>query len=182
MINSVSGLPAHILLVHAVVVIVPLAALLTVLSAVWPAANRRLGIITPIVALVALVLVPITTQAGEWLEARLSYRESNPLIRTHTDLGPQLLPWAIGLFLVAVLVWLVPWLAVRREDGSGKGGDLVRATWLRWVLAVPAVALGVVAVFMVIRIGESGSEAVWTGTVCADPVAVGGQCTSTLGA
>ena len=50
-----NGLPLHILIVHAVVVGIPLAALLTVLSAVWPAARRRLGIVTPIVALFALV-------------------------------------------------------------------------------------------------------------------------------
>ena len=37
MINEVNGLPTHILLVHAVVVLIPLAALLTVLAAVWPA-------------------------------------------------------------------------------------------------------------------------------------------------
>lgn len=186
MINSVNGLPTHILLVHAVVVIVPLAALLVILSAVWPAANRRLGIITPIVALVALVLVPITTQAGEWLQERLSYRESNALIGAHASLGDELLPWAIGLFVVAVAVWIVPWLVTRdrgdhENDGRRKGSELLRAGWLRWVLAVLAVALGVVAVIMVVRIGESGSKAVWTGTVCADPVAVGGRCTATLG-
>ena len=48
---EVNGLPLHVLLVHFIVVGVPLAALLTVLSALWPAARRRLGIITPLVAL-----------------------------------------------------------------------------------------------------------------------------------
>ena len=46
--DEFNGLPIHILLVHAVVVLVPLAALLTMLSAVWPAARRRIGIITPL--------------------------------------------------------------------------------------------------------------------------------------
>ena len=45
------GSALHVLLVHAVIVLIPLAALLTVLSAVWPAARRRLGIITPLAAL-----------------------------------------------------------------------------------------------------------------------------------
>jgi hypothetical protein len=37
--GTVNGLPAHILLVHAIVVLLPLAALLLVLTAVWPAAS-----------------------------------------------------------------------------------------------------------------------------------------------
>ena len=70
----ISGLPMHVLLVHGTVVFVPLAALCTVLSIVWPAARRRLGIVTPLIALVALVLVPITQQAGAWLMQRVDSR------------------------------------------------------------------------------------------------------------
>ena len=59
-----NGLPVHVLLVHLVVIIVPLAALCLLLSAFWPAARRRLGFVTPLVALVALIAVPFTTAAG----------------------------------------------------------------------------------------------------------------------
>jgi hypothetical protein len=41
-VTTIGGLPAHILLVHAVVVLVPLAALLVVLVTAWPAARARL--------------------------------------------------------------------------------------------------------------------------------------------
>ena len=41
--GTVNGLPAHVLLVHAIVVLLPLAALLLVLTAVWPAARSRLA-------------------------------------------------------------------------------------------------------------------------------------------
>jgi hypothetical protein len=54
--TTVGGLPAHILLVHAVVVLVPLSALLIVLVTVWPAARARLALATAIVAVVALSL------------------------------------------------------------------------------------------------------------------------------
>jgi hypothetical protein len=40
--TTIGGLPAHILLVHAVVGLVPVTALLVVLVAVWPAARRLL--------------------------------------------------------------------------------------------------------------------------------------------
>lgn len=55
---TVNGLPAHILLVHAIVVLLPVAALLLVLTAVWPAASRRLAGPNAILSLVVVVLVP----------------------------------------------------------------------------------------------------------------------------
>lgn len=75
--TTIGGIPAHPLLVHFVVVLVPIAAILTLCSALWPAAHRRLGIVTPLTALVSLALVPLTTHAGEWLEHR--EREPGPL-------------------------------------------------------------------------------------------------------
>lgn len=165
--TTINGLPAHILIVHLVVVGVPLAALLTVLSAVWPAARRRLGIITPIVALVALISVPLAMNAGEWLRDRVF---ATDLIRAHTHLGEDLLPWAVGLFVAAMLPWVLPRLA-RRFDRE--------KTWLAptaWIgMGVLAVGFAVVAVIQVVRIGDSGSKAAWTGQVCAQPY-VNGSC------
>ena len=82
MFGEINGLPVHVLVVHAVVALVPLAALLTVLSAVWPAARRRLGIVTPLVALLALGAAFAAQEAGEWLQARVP---SSPLIIEHTE-------------------------------------------------------------------------------------------------
>ena len=62
---TVAGLPAHILLVHAVVVLVPLSALLIVLVTVWPAARAWLTPATAVVAIATVVSVPLATDAGE---------------------------------------------------------------------------------------------------------------------
>lgn len=158
--TEISGLPAHILLVHAVVVLVPLAALLTIVSAVWPRARRRLGIATPIVAFVAMVLVPVTTHAGEWLRARVP---SSPLVRHHAELGDQLLPYAIGTFALAAIVW---WVGLHHSDHRPNWlrRPTIPARWLRpatAIAAVLAVAVSIGAVVQVYRIGESGSKAVW---------------------
>ena len=65
------GLPTHILVVHAVVVLVPLAALGVVVIAVWPRARRRFGWLVLGVTAVAAVSIPIATSAGEALEHAL---------------------------------------------------------------------------------------------------------------
>src|ERR1700727_1437698 len=97
-----AGLPLHVLLVHFVVVLVPLSALCTVASAVWPAARRRLGIVTPLLALAMLILVPVAIDAGQWLMERVP---STPLIRIHAALGNTLYPWTVALAIATVLQW-----------------------------------------------------------------------------
>src|SRR5882762_1920379 len=64
--TMINGLPAHVLLVHLVVVLIPVSAVLVVLVAAWPAARRRLDVLTAALGVAALVAVPITTDAGEW--------------------------------------------------------------------------------------------------------------------
>jgi hypothetical protein len=108
---EINGLPAHAILVHVVVVLVPVACLCVVLSAWWPTARRRLGIVTPLLALGALVSVPVTTHAGEWLRDHLGH---TPLIDKHAALGRTLLPWVIALFALAVLNYL--WFRVREHS------------------------------------------------------------------
>lgn len=77
--TTLNGLPAHILLVHSIVVLLPLAALLLVACALWPAARRKLAGPNAVLSVLVLILVPITTDAGEWLERRVP---STPLVRT----------------------------------------------------------------------------------------------------
>ena len=77
--TTLGGLPAHVLLVHAVVVLVPLSALLVLLVGVWPAARRRWAVPAAVLAVVAAVAVPLATESGEWLEHRV---ESTALLRT----------------------------------------------------------------------------------------------------
>jgi len=59
--THIDGLPAHVLLVHFVVVLVPLTALAAVVCAVRPQYARRLGLTLPALGLVSLALVPVTT-------------------------------------------------------------------------------------------------------------------------
>ena len=186
----VNGLPAHVLLVHLVVVLVPVAAVMVVLSAAWPAARRRLGIATPLVALASTVVVPVTTDAGEWLERRVP---DDPLVAAHAELGDELLPWTIGLLVIAVVVWALhrfgPVGAVkstvdepagRTEQAASSETATATETATRaragWVTAVTVALLvgGLAAaggsVYQVYRIGDSGAKAAWHDKFSPNPL------------
>jgi uncharacterized membrane protein len=155
--SLVNGLPAHVLLVHFVVVLVPLTALALAVCAIWPAAAQRMGIVLPLLALVTLTSVPLTTQAGEWLEEHV---DGDALVRRHAELGDGLLPWAGGLFVLAVIVW---W-AARRTSASASGtsrGTRRSAAPVRIAAAVLSLVVSVGAVVDVYRIGDSGAKAAW---------------------
>ena len=66
--ESLFGLPAHPLLVHAAVVLVPLAAVGTVAIAVWGAARRRIGWIVVALGFVAFGSALLAQSSGESLE------------------------------------------------------------------------------------------------------------------
>lgn len=162
-----NGLPLHVLLVHFVVIVVPLAAFCTVLAAAWPAARRRLDMVTPIIALAALIAVPITTQAGEWLQARVGHTE---LIAAHAALGKTLLPWAVATFIIAVIQWF--WFrfvtAPDARFASRVPGRTARLV-ITFVLAASVAVLAVGSVVTVLQIGESGARAIWTGSFTQNP-------------
>ncbi len=156
--TTVNGLPAHVLLVHFVIVLVPLAALLLVLAVCWPAARIRLGFLVPLAALLALILVPLTTQAGEWLELHIV---RDPLIRRHAQLGDELLVWSAAVFLLSTLWWAMHSARVTRRlrpPRRHRTGARRAAILLVAALALVASAGSVVQVY---RIGDSGAQAAW---------------------
>jgi hypothetical protein len=168
--TTVNGLPAHVLLVHAIVVLLPLCALLLVLTAVWAPARRRLAGPNALLALVVVALVPITTSAGEWLEHRVA---STELIRAHTELGDTALVVAIGVAVMVLVVW---WRGREIGQAAAPSGDAGRRTFLApasmavtVVIAVLSIVAGGAAVYDVYRIGDSGAKASWDGKVASAP-------------
>ena len=160
--ESVFGLPVHPLAVHATVVLVPLAALALLAHALVPAARRRLGVVTPVLAVVALVLVPISTQSGENLEHRLP---ESDLVERHAELADGMLPWALALAVVAVGVYLLDRLQARHADGtvpSGAAGTWAGRRWVPVLASVLAVVAAVGLVQQVVRVGHSGAAATWS--------------------
>jgi hypothetical protein len=182
--TQINGLPAHVLLIHVVVVLIPVASLLVLLAAWWPAARRRLGLATPVLAVLALAVVPVTTHAGQWLKDRLP---TQPAIEHHASLGRGMLIWAIGLAVAGVAVYAlgvvsdrqaaevgaaerVPVAAGGPDQPAGAGqtgsaparrqGSMFAVTL---VIGVLATAIAVGSTIQIYRIGDSGAKAVWTG-------------------
>lgn len=150
MFDVVAGLPLHPLVVHAAVVLVPVAAIVVAVAGVWPRFRRWAGYLPAALGLAALVVVPIATQSGEALEQRLG---EPPYIERHADLGEALIPWVVALAVTGGVVTALELL--RRRGRLLHRGVVV-------VVAVTAVAVGIGAVVQTVLVGHSGATAVWS--------------------
>jgi hypothetical protein len=165
-VTTLNGLPAHILLVHAIVVLLPLAAGMLVLTAVWPSVRRRLAGPNALLSLGVLALVPITTDAGEWLERHVP---SSKLVHDHTELGDTALYVTVPVVTLALIVW---WRN-REEAATGRILLAPASRAVTIVIAAMAVLAAASAVYDTYRIGDSGAKASWTGNFSLTAAEVG---------
>lgn len=155
MFDTIAGLPLHALVVHATEVVVPAAALVVALAALWPVFRRWARFLPLGLALAALALVPVTVESGEKLRGRLG---ESPLIQTHAGLAEGLLPWVVLLAIVAAaLTW---WNRNEHHDATPRA-----PRWVALALAVAAVLAATGTTVQAILIGHSGATAVWSGTI-----------------
>jgi hypothetical protein len=170
--STVDGLPAHPLLVDAVAVLLPLAAVCSVVLAVHGGLRRRFDWPVLVLAAVAVIAVPMAQQTGRELDAALTARGvSSALIARHAALGSQLLPYALGFGVAVVVLFVAGRLADRERAAAGRrsgGGPAeppgtVSRTWRRIAVLAAVLVIGTAAVttVQVVRIGTSGAQAVW---------------------
>ena len=147
-------MPLHPLVVHAVVVLGPLAALIGLAYAAVP--RWRWLLRWPLVALsvVTAVAAFVATQSGE---ALLDLRpELEPLVEEHEEYGELLRNVALGYVVVTALAaWALGGVSAL---ASGRGARDTR-------FGVPvALLLGVASVALLVVLflaGDSGARAVW---------------------
>lgn len=152
MFDLVNGLPVHPLVVHAVVVLLPLAVVGTIAIAAVPRWRTTYGPLVVVTALVATVLLPVATSSGEALEHRVGEPGN------HAALGEQLIWFAVPLLLLASLL---VWLARRAERAQRAGEAPAARPWLPTAVAALAVLAGLAAGVQVYRVGDSGARAAW---------------------
>ena len=149
-IEELFGLPAHPLVVHAAVVLLPLAAVATLVCAAVPRARRAYAPIAVGLALVATLAVGLAQGSGEELEGQVDETE---LVEAHTEQGERVLPWAIAVTVAAASVTAIPLLARRRPTAPAR-------TLTAVVVAVSLVA-GAGATWTIVEVGHSGAKATW---------------------
>lgn len=145
---EIAGIPLHPLVVHAAVVLTPLAVLLA-LASLLPRWRDRLRWPVLAGALVAGGSVVAAYLSGT------SFRDSDRFstatgefadkLTTHEDLGTYLLWWTIAFAVVALLD-----TALRPDKG-----------WLRWLLGALLAVTSVAVLVIVVVTGHSGADAVW---------------------
>jgi hypothetical protein len=148
--NDLFGIPAHPLVVHAAVVLLPIAAIGTVIVAAVPQARRHYAPVVFGVALLATIAVGLAQQSGESLEQRVT---ENALVEEHTEEGESVLPWAIAVTAIAGAVAIVE--PLRRRFARVPGGAITAA------LIVTALLAGSGATWTIISVGHSGARATW---------------------
>lgn len=160
---TVDGIPAHPLVVHAVVVLLPLSAVGTLLVVARPLWRRQLGVWVLLLAAGGTFAVPVAARTGEQLKESLG--GGSPLVAIHEERAETLLiPALIYLALLAATV-----VVGRRADAlSGDAPGAAHAVAARTgslrvtlILGVLAALAGIVVTGLVVWIGHAGSVAVW---------------------
>jgi uncharacterized membrane protein len=148
--NNLFGLPAHPLIVHAAVVLLPLAAVATVAVAAVPKARRHYAPMVFVVALLAAIAVGLAQQSGESLVERVPRTE---LVQQHAHQAEIVLPWAIAVAALAAVITATD-VAARREPR-------LASRVLSIVLVCVALVAATGALWSIVDVGHSGAKATW---------------------
>lgn len=155
MFDKVFGLPVHALVVHAAVVFVPLLALVAIGYAVAPRLRSRLDWAAALLAVVAPLVAWVAVLSGNAFRRRLIARGFGGVvlerINRHMTYGNYTLWVVAGLGVLTLLLLAGTW---RRRAWSGP---------VTLALSVLVVLAALAATYFVIRTGDLGARAVWTG-------------------
>lgn len=164
--DTLFGLPAHPLLVHIPIVLVPLAAIGVLVMMIRPAWHRRYRWVVLGMAIGGALGATLASQAGEELEGRIMAVEGSEAAsrwHDHAELGETARNVSL-LFLVVVLVFVfLPWLEERRTGATEADRAVPTRDHRALTIVVSALAAltAVGAVVTVVQAGHTGSESVW---------------------
>ena len=160
--DTIGGLPAHPLVVHLPVVLIPLAFVGVLLMIVRPSLLPRLGVPVAVIAGLGFLGSIVAAGSGEELEEQFeSAGETiSGTLHDHAEMGENV-QWIAGLFFLLVLGWvLFAWW--RRRAGEEQAVAKVRKPRVvHTLLAVLVAVSGVAATYAVYATGHSGAKSVW---------------------
>lgn len=143
------GTPAHPLLVHIPIVLLPLLAVMAIVMAVKPSWRSRLVLPLFAATLIVAAVTMWATEAGEQLKEALQPSLGSSIDR-HAELGDQ----------TSVLAWIF---------SAGAALMVVMDRWFKRLtrsevaLAWAVALIGVVTAVWVIRTGHEGARITWIG-------------------
>jgi len=145
LLDTINGLPIHALVVHAVVVLVPLAALGAILVVVIRSFSRRYASLVVVISGIAFVSSLLAKESGEQLAKHLGTPTD------HAAVGQVMPIVALVLFVLVTVFWLVD---------RGIPMNRHRPLWLT-LLGLAVVVAALWSIWWTFRVGHSGAEAVW---------------------
>lgn len=156
LLDTLFGLPAHPLLVHAAVVLVPLCAIGTIVIVASARARERIGWVVAGLGVVGFVFAFLAKESGESL---LETTRVTAAVRDHADLGD----WGvIGAFLVGGSACAVMLLDLFVRERARRGLPELSVTQpVRNLVAVFAVVFCLAGTYAIVRVGHTGAKAVW---------------------
>jgi len=149
-IKDLFGLPAHPLVVHAAVVLLPLAAIAAIVAAAIPRLRPYYAPVALVLALGATASVGLAQQTGESLQERVP---ETRLVEDHVEMGQTVLPWAVAVTVAAAAATAAPFAMRKRE---------VSARTVTGVLLAASIIVGAGAIYSVAEVGHSGAKATWS--------------------
>lgn len=141
---TISGIPAHPLLVHFAVVGVPVVALLVAYAAIRPAWHARHKWLVTISAALATALAALTNNTGEALMVLKGASEAEPGIYGDHATKAKVVMISAAVMLVLALIY-----------------HFVQVKPLILVVRILAVVAAIIAIIGVVMTGHAGAALVW---------------------
>jgi hypothetical protein len=172
--EAYGGLPAHPLLLHVPVILIPVVTIWSLLLVARPAWVQRQGLIASTVAVVALAGTILTAGAGEALRKALhlgagGFGDTASLIARHAHAADILRLLMFAFVLVLIVYVLARRVAAGRILGRVGLDRFLSAPLTARVLATLLVALALGCGYFVFHTGDLGAKAVWANRLHGGP-------------
>lgn len=151
MIDNLFGIPAHPLLVHLPVILVPIAALTALVAVGWVRHRRRLAWVAAGLTFVALVTLQFAMASGSALEDRV---ENTDLVRRHVGMGGTARLYAVVLLIALIVLAMLPHSSYTAAQAKRRRASVA-------VAALVIVLTGIGSVVTVLQTAHSGAKSVW---------------------
>jgi hypothetical protein len=168
MFDTIAGLPVHILVIHVVVVLGPIAALMAIAYAVRPAWRARLRMPLSVLAVLTGLAGLVAGESGETLERRVKAADGSDaaamaVLHAHTEAGD--LAKVVCLAFMVVTLALV-WTLLKPPAHTPNSGERAGARGPLAAVAVGALVLmSLGTLYSVTVTGHTGAKAAWADQV-----------------